>query len=76
MTAKDALTIDQWIPVALIKATDIFKYKNIMRRAKLGIAPDSAERKLLNEIYCYTKGGGDKEQQPFKQYRRKPSWGI
>ncbi len=76
MTSRQALDLIAWIPRSKVRPADIFQLEKIETHAKLGHKPEDWERKLLNSIYAYTSGGGDKQDQPFKQYRRQQSRGI
>lgn len=76
MTSRQTLDMISWIPRSKIRACDIFQFDQIKLNAQQGHKPDDKERKFLNEIYRYTQGGGDKQDQPFKQYRRATSRGI
>ena len=75
MKAKGALEFRSWIPDDKVKAQDVFRLQQIFYRAYRGIDPDPKESAFLQEVYRYTNGGGDKQDQPFKAYRRRTSWG-
>lgn len=71
MTNQQALDLIKWIPKDKIKKVDAFKFGTIEARCNRGAKPDEQESKFLNDVYCYTSNGDNKEAQPFKAYRRK-----
>jgi len=74
--ASEACELNRWIPDDNIKPEHVHEYRAILARAQRGINPDVKESAFFQEVYRYTNGGGDKEKQPFKPYRRKTSWGV
>ncbi len=76
MTSQQAIDLIKWINTSKSNPHDVAKMYLIKDRAERGIRPDEEDRKFLNELYRIGAGGGDKQDQPFKQYKRKKSWGV
>lgn len=75
MTTGQALEIIKWIPKDKIKSEDKFFLGALERNISLGVKIDARESAELQKIYRYAQGS-EKQDQPFKQYRRKKSRGI
>lgn len=76
MKNKQAFDLLAYIDKSKIKKEDSFFIQTIESYVRRGFDLDQRESKQLQEIYRYASGGGDKQDQPFKQYRRKTSWGV
>lgn len=77
MTIHDAKYLVDYIDSGTVPEAWKFWYDGFKHRLlTLDMKPDDYEAKKLNELYRITAGGGDKQPQPFKQYKRKTSWGV
>ena len=76
MTNAEALQLIEYIPIGKVKSSDMMRLHQLTHAVHMGISLDQKESSFLQDIYRYTNGGGDKESQPFKQYRRSQSKGI
>ena len=76
MSPSEAVEMSKWTPRELIRSEHLWRYDSIINRAKNGRNIDKEESAFVKDVYRYTNGGGDKEVQPFKQFRRRVSWGV
>jgi hypothetical protein len=75
MTVTEAKQLIDFIPASKIKSADLWKFNVLVHYTSIGLKLSASESKFLQEVYRYTQGG-DRESQPFKQYRRPKSKGI
>lgn len=76
MKAHQVLEITAYVDRSKIRQGDLFLFDKIERRANEGKDPDDKESVFIQSVYRYTSGGGERQDQPFKAYRRKTSWGV
>lgn len=75
MTCQQAIDLIAWIPKDKILQCDIFKLNKIENWVKEGHKPSHEDAQLLVHVYRYTQGAETQDQE-FKPYQRKKSWGI
>ena len=76
MKPADAIAIIKFINYAKIQEKDKFFVNKMMEFANNGLNIDTKDALRLQEIYRYTVGGGERQDQQFKRYVRPKSWGV
>lgn len=76
MKPADVLAIIKFINYAKIQEKDKFFIDKMKDFANKGLHIDAKDAGRLQEIYRYTVGGGERQDQQFKRYVRPKSWGV
>lgn len=76
MRPPEVIALIKFLDQSKVKAADKFFVDKMLDFSKKGIFIDGSDSRRLQEIYRYTVGGGERQDQQFKRYVRPKSWGV